>query len=444
MTPQRRVLFSRLVVTLSMLINSFRARVLGDAGTFEGEANLLNQNFNTIKDASFVFVPSAYKSGKAYAIKPTDGSGDLTFTRGSFGYRNNGSNLIEFVSSGIPRLDNVSGILTLLGEPIRTQLVTNSADLTNASWSKVRLTAANTSNTTPLKDITARKLTVNAVGAVRCQIVTITGLTAGTRYAFRQYIKKDNVDVVSCLICDSGEAIAGTIIYNFATNTFDGTANGIGYIVNKSSTLLTDGWVAINIVVVIPSGQTTLRVNSFMPAPAVSGINIGDSLFVSNCQLEVGQFSTTDIVTGNSTLTRVGDSFVNNNASNFASEGTLFICFRNNRAYNNEGTHTSGFYLSNGVRGIYFANTTTGRIRIWTESATTVFQTTADTCKIAVTFNGSVLNVWQNGIKVVTNFAFPYTFNQFGSQSPNVPTYIENIFLFKEIKDDSYCATLTI
>ena len=34
-------------------------------------------------DASLVMIPSAYKDGKLYSIKPTDGSGDFTFTRGS-------------------------------------------------------------------------------------------------------------------------------------------------------------------------------------------------------------------------------------------------------------------------------------------------------------------------------------------------------------------------
>lgn len=35
------------------------------------------------EDASVVFIPSAVKDGKTYSIKPTDGSGDLTFSRGS-------------------------------------------------------------------------------------------------------------------------------------------------------------------------------------------------------------------------------------------------------------------------------------------------------------------------------------------------------------------------
>ena len=34
-------------------------------------------------DASLVMIPSAYKDGKLYSIKPTDGSGDFTFSRGS-------------------------------------------------------------------------------------------------------------------------------------------------------------------------------------------------------------------------------------------------------------------------------------------------------------------------------------------------------------------------
>jgi hypothetical protein len=35
------------------------------------------------EDASLVLIPSAVKDGKTYSIKPTDGSGDLTFSRGS-------------------------------------------------------------------------------------------------------------------------------------------------------------------------------------------------------------------------------------------------------------------------------------------------------------------------------------------------------------------------
>jgi hypothetical protein len=36
-------------------------------------------------DASLILYPSGYKAGTAYSLKPTDGSGDLTFTRASDG-----------------------------------------------------------------------------------------------------------------------------------------------------------------------------------------------------------------------------------------------------------------------------------------------------------------------------------------------------------------------
>ena len=49
------------------------------------------------KDASLVMLPSAYKDGKLYSIRPTDGSGDFTFSRGTnlSATRVNASQLIE-------------------------------------------------------------------------------------------------------------------------------------------------------------------------------------------------------------------------------------------------------------------------------------------------------------------------------------------------------------
>ena len=46
--------------------------------------------------ASLVMIPSGVKDGKAYSIKPTDGSGDFTFSRGTdTATRVNASGLIE-------------------------------------------------------------------------------------------------------------------------------------------------------------------------------------------------------------------------------------------------------------------------------------------------------------------------------------------------------------
>jgi hypothetical protein len=47
------------------------------------------------KDASLVMLPTAYKDGKLYSVRPTDGSGDFTFSRGTTATRVASSGYIE-------------------------------------------------------------------------------------------------------------------------------------------------------------------------------------------------------------------------------------------------------------------------------------------------------------------------------------------------------------
>ena len=82
---------------------------------------------STYDDASLIYYPSGVKAGTAYSLKPTDGSGDLTFTRASTATRVNSAGLIESVATGVPRIDYTSGCGKLLLEPQRTNLVFPSA-----------------------------------------------------------------------------------------------------------------------------------------------------------------------------------------------------------------------------------------------------------------------------------------------------------------------------
>ena len=94
---------------------------------------------STYDDASLIYYPSGYKAGKAYSLKPTDGIGDLTFTRASTATRVNSSGLIESVATGVPRIDYTGGGCgKLLLEPQRTNLVFPSA---TASTQTVTTTA---------------------------------------------------------------------------------------------------------------------------------------------------------------------------------------------------------------------------------------------------------------------------------------------------------------
>ena len=68
-------------------------------------------------DASLAMIPSAYKDGKLYSIRPTDGDGDFTFSRGS--------------NLAATRVD-VNGLI----EKGRENLLLYSNDITNAAWLK--------------------------------------------------------------------------------------------------------------------------------------------------------------------------------------------------------------------------------------------------------------------------------------------------------------------
>jgi len=81
-------------------------------------------------DAILIMYPSGIKAGKIYSVKPTDGTGDLTFTRASTATRVNENGLIESVAANVPRIDFTGGGCgKLLIEPQRTNLLLNSDTL---------------------------------------------------------------------------------------------------------------------------------------------------------------------------------------------------------------------------------------------------------------------------------------------------------------------------
>jgi hypothetical protein len=115
------------------------------------------------EDASLVLIPSAYKDQKVYSVKPTDGTGDLTFSRASSATRVQSDGLIE---------------------KVRTNLILQSQTFENASWAKVGvgtgLAAVVTANAGAAPDGTTT--------ADRIVFNTGAGTTSSDRSIFRQSI----------------------------------------------------------------------------------------------------------------------------------------------------------------------------------------------------------------------------------------------------------------
>jgi hypothetical protein len=103
---------------------AYAARVAADGGVTEAGA-CVNAVSGISLNSSLLLVPSGYKSGVVYSQIPTNGDGDLTFTRASSATRVNSDGEIEVVGSGVPRLDYSQGSCpALLLEPQRTNILT--------------------------------------------------------------------------------------------------------------------------------------------------------------------------------------------------------------------------------------------------------------------------------------------------------------------------------
>jgi len=120
------------------------------------------------KDASLVMIPSAYKDGKLYSIRPTDGSGDFTFSRGS--------------NLAATRVD-VNGLI----EKGRENLVLYSQDFSQANWATNSLINVSYNNTDPNGGNTAFKAESSGNAYIYQDITT----TIGNVYVWSFYAKSD-------------------------------------------------------------------------------------------------------------------------------------------------------------------------------------------------------------------------------------------------------------
>jgi hypothetical protein len=107
------------------------------------------------EDASLVLIPSAIKDQKVYSVKPTDGTGDLTFSRAS--------NATRVASNG-------------LIEKVRTNLALRSQSFaTSAVWSTANGTITNNAGTAPDGTNTASKIVATDADPYCYQPLTLSG-----------------------------------------------------------------------------------------------------------------------------------------------------------------------------------------------------------------------------------------------------------------------------
>jgi hypothetical protein len=147
-------------------------------------SDLLNQ-------ASLVMVPSGYKEDTVYSVVPSDGSGDLSFTRASNGTRINSAGLVEVVP---------------------WNLLQQSETFDNATWTKDGLTVTTNTTVAPNGTTTADTLTEGSASGQH-RIYQVSAQSTNI-YTISVYVK--NITGTRQAYIDLGPV---TGFFNFASET---------------------------------------------------------------------------------------------------------------------------------------------------------------------------------------------------------------------------------
>jgi len=165
-------------------------------------------------DASLVMIPSGYKNAKIYCEKPTDGSGDLTFTRAS--------NATRVASNG-------------LIEKVRTNQVFESETFDSGTWGKSLVTITANFDTAPNGTLTADRF-VSAGGAFP-QIAQTRTVVSGTQYTASIYVKSDGTAQIAqaILIGGASASFTPTTSWQRVAVTFTASAGTASFVLATNS-----------------------------------------------------------------------------------------------------------------------------------------------------------------------------------------------------------------
>ena len=284
---------------------AYAARVAADGGVTEAGA-CVDAVSGISLDASLLLVPSGYKEDVVYSQIPTDGSGDLTFTRASTATRVNSEGLIESVATGVPRLDYSQGSCpSLLLEGQRTNLLTYSEEFDNGSWTKgtggvstVNVTANYAISPDGYQNAERIQLTRDSAGFA--QVAQTVSTTSGQVYTFSVYLKSLN----------------GTPTIMFGS--YGGT--------NAQTATLTNEWVRYTWTATSPS---TSAFPMLMIWGGIASTSLSADFLAYGYQLEQGAYATSYIKTTSATVTRLADDCSKTGISSLIgqTEGTMFIDF---------------------------------------------------------------------------------------------------------------------
>ena len=275
------------------------------------------------ESASLVVTPNGTKASKLYAIKPTDGSGDLSVTRATTATRVNSSGLISSVATNVPRLDYTNSTCpSILVEPQRTNLLLRSQEFSNVIWVKDNTTVTS-GFISPSGAADAFKLIESATNAEH-RIYQIVGAIGTVVQSMSFYAKAGERNWVSIRF-ETGVLAAN---FNLSTGVVGSVAAGANASIENAG----NGWYKCKV-----SGLSATLTNIMVinigdsdtgTAPSYSYLGNGTSgVYIWGAQLEQGSYATSYIPTTSASVTRNADVISKTGISSLIgqTEGTIFL-----------------------------------------------------------------------------------------------------------------------
>jgi hypothetical protein len=180
-------------------VDSYSARVLANGGVIESLTCVANTS-TLLQQASWLLIPSGYKEDVVYAQNPSNGNGDLTWTRASDAWRT--------YSDG-----------TILRTP--WNLSQFSEQFENAHFAKQNSSVISNIGLSPINTLTADKLVPNTTLAQHRIFNQVNFSGPGT---LSVYAKADGYNFLS--MGNSGGVSGGSIYFDLSNGTISGTAPG--------------------------------------------------------------------------------------------------------------------------------------------------------------------------------------------------------------------------
>ena len=271
---------------------------------------------STYTDASLIVTPNAYKAGKLYSLKPTDGSGDLGVVRATTATYVDADGVIQTALANEPRFDYSNGSCpSILVEPQRTNLLLRSEEFDNASWSKANVTVAANQTIAPDGNLTADLLA--GIGTGTSYSYQNATVVSGQTYTISIFAKKNQTNFLQ--IFGSGGFGANTWA-NFDLE--NGTIGSKDASTTATITAYPNGWYKCtisNTTVSTTDGCFFVPVNSATASRNPSFNATNHSIYIWGAQLEAGSNATSYIPTVASTVTRNADAISKSGLSGITS-----------------------------------------------------------------------------------------------------------------------------